>query len=358
MNIQKFIGEESAGRFIMDEKCYVIGVFPPPYGGATVKSKMILETLKQAGSDVEKIDAYEPKRHKIKSINVIKEYITAFKSNNSIVYCLDSKRLKISIILQSLFQKSYRKTTVLAIGGVFHKTINKSFILKRELKKVNSLWVETEGMKKELMDQGFKNIEVFPNPKLEKGWCVPKKHDTNQPLHLLYFSQISEEKGVEDIIKMVGLLNKNGEIPYKLDFYGHIVSSFEDKFNQFIQNSNNVRYCGVFDATKSNVYKKINSYDVLLFPTHWDTEGVPGVLVEAKMAGVAIIASDRSYNKEIIQMDRDEGVIIHQPYSSEMYNVIKKMHFNREYLQKLKRGSSVSRKRYSLEEFGNMIEKL
>lgn len=34
---------------------------------------------------------------------------------------------------------------------------------------------------------------------------------------------------------------------------------------------------------------------------------VPGILVEAKMAGIAVIASDRSYNREIVQVDQLEG---------------------------------------------------
>ena len=101
-----------------------------------------------------------------------------------------------------------------------------------------------------------------------------------------------------------------------------------------------------------------DEYDILLFPTHWNTEGVPGILVEAKMAGVAVIASDRSYNSELIQVDKNEGVVIHQPYFSEMYKYIKKMYFDREYLQKIKEGSSQSRKRYALEEYKDMIQKL
>ena len=342
----------------MEKKCYVIGVYPPPYGGATVKCELFCDTLEDTQISVEKIDAYEPKRHKNKIFKTLQKYISAFKSDDTIVYCLDSKRLKISIMLQSLFPKSYKKTTILAIGGVFHETIDESPFLKKHLKKADGIWVETEGMKLKLLERGFKNIKVFPNPKLEKGWCIPTTSNTNEPLRLLYFSQISEEKGVEDIIKLVELLDRDGNIPYQLDFYGHIVTDFEETFDEFIEKSKKVRYCGVFDSTKSNVYQKINEYDILLFPTHWNTEGVPGILVEAKMAGVAVIASDRSYNSELIQVDKNEGVVIHKPYFSEMYKYIKQMYFDREYLQKIKEGSSQSRKRYALEEYQDMIQKL
>ena len=49
----------------MRGKCYLIGVYPPPYGGATVKCKLFCDTLKDAKISVEKIDAYEFKRNKI-----------------------------------------------------------------------------------------------------------------------------------------------------------------------------------------------------------------------------------------------------------------------------------------------------
>ena len=216
----------------MKKKCYVIGVYPPPYGGATVKCELFCDTLKDTQISVEKIDAYEPKRHKNKVFKTLQKYISAFKSDDTIVYCLDSKRLKISIMLQSLFPKSYKKTTILAIGGVFHETVDESPLLKKHLKKVDGIWVETEGMKLKLLERGFKNIKVFPNPKLEKGWCIPTTSNAEEPLRLLYFSQISEKKGVEDIIKLVELLDRDGNIPYQLDFYGHIVTDFKETFDE------------------------------------------------------------------------------------------------------------------------------
>lgn len=342
----------------MRGKCYLIGVYPPPYGGATVKCKLFCDALKDAQINVEKIDAYEPQRNKNGIFKTLRNCISAFTSDDIIVYCLDSKRLKILTAIQSLFPKSYKRTIVLAIGGIFHKTIHDAWFHKGLLKKFNGIWVETEGMKKELLKYGFNNIDVFPNPKSEKGHCDPCKINENEPLRLLYFSQISKEKGVKDIMKMVELLDEDEEISYQLDFYGHIVTEFKEEFEQFIKKSKKARYCGVFDSTKLNVYKKISEYDIVLFPTHWNTEGVPGILVEAKMAGVAVIASDRSYNKELIQEDRNEGIIIQQPYFSEMYKYVKRLYSDREYLQRIKEGSSQSRKRYALEEYKIMIQKL
>lgn len=117
------------------------------------------------------------------------------------------------------------------------------------MKSMNRIWVETEGMKENLFKRGFENVEVFPNPKFQIGNCYPKNAQKNKELKLVYFSQISREKGVEEIIKLIRLLNDKTEISYKLDFYGHIVLEIKDKFDKFINNSLNVNYCGIFDST-------------------------------------------------------------------------------------------------------------
>lgn len=342
----------------MKKESYVIGVYPPPYGGATVKCKLFCEMLRKGGENVKQIDIYEMSRDKKRIPLIFNKCIEAFRSKAEIVYCLDSKRLWMIMSLQSVFKKSFNRTTVLVIGGVFHETVLKYKKLGKNLKLVKGIWVETEGMKQKLVDMGYNNIEVFPNPKSEIGCCEPRVSKEKEPLKLLFFSQISKEKGVKDIIKLVHFLDTSKKINYSLDFYGQIVGEFKKEFEEFVSKSPNVKYCGVFDSTKSSVYKKLNEYDILLFPTHWKGEGVPGILVEAKMAGLAVIASPMNFNAEIIREDNKEGFLLEKDYAVEMAEIIKKCTENRELLKSIKEGSYKSRKRYSINEYEKMLEKI
>lgn len=342
----------------VNKEIYVIGVYPPPYGGATVKCELFCKMLNNVNFIANRIDIYEASRNILKSISVLKKCIIAYRSNRPIVYCLDSKRLRVMIFFQRIFKKSFANTTILVIGGIFHKTVERFPTFEKRMKGVKGIWVETEGMKEHLLKRGFDNVEVFPNPKSQTGNCHPKNTQNNNELKIVFFSQISKEKGVEEIIKLVGLLNDTTKISFKLDFYGHIVPEIKEKFDEFISSSMNVFYCGVFNATKSSVYQKLNEYDILLFPTKWKGEGVPGILVEAKMAGIAVIASPMNFNKEIIREDMDEGFLLEKDYSQEMLAIIKRCYEDRELLNRIKTGSYQSRKRYALEEYENMIEKL
>ena len=172
----------------------------------------------------------------------------------------------------------------------------------------------------------------------------------------MFFSQISKEKGVKDIIKLVHVLDSSKDIKYSLDFYGQIVEEFKKEFEEFVSKSPNVRYCGVFDSTKSSVYKKLNEYDILLFPTHWKGEGVPGILVEAKMAGLAVIASPMNFNAEIIREDKDEGFLLKKDYPNEMLEIIQKCMRDKKLLEHIKLESYRSRKRYAISEYEKMIK--
>lgn len=341
----------------MEKECYVIGVYPPPYGGATVKCELFCDMLDKNGFIPYKVDVMEASRKKNKINSVFTKCIKAFKSEAPIIYCMDSKRLKVVVSLQKLFKKSFKRTTILVIGGVFHETVAEDARFEYVMKQVKEIWVETEGMRENLYKIGFRNVEVFPNPKSEQGSCKPQMAKEQEKLQLVFFSQISKEKGVDSIIRLVELLDEN-KIQYQLDFYGHIVPQFKDEFEKFIDRSQRVKYCGVFDSTKSSVYKKLNQYDILLFPTMWKGEGVPGILVEAKMAGVAVIASPMNFNKEIIREEDKEGFLLKKQYPEEMLEIIKMCSENIDLLNRIKKSSYNSRKRYSLEKYEDMIEKI
>lgn len=79
----------------INKEVYVIGVYPPPYGGATVKCELFCKMLKNVGIIANRIDIYEASRNKTKIIGILKMCIKAYKSNNPVVYCLDSKRLRV-----------------------------------------------------------------------------------------------------------------------------------------------------------------------------------------------------------------------------------------------------------------------
>ena len=57
-----------------------------------------------------------------------------------------------------------------------------------------------------------------------------------------------------------------------------------------------------FHGTLPNVdvLETMSAYDALLFPTKYEGEGFPGVLLEASYVGLYCVVTDHLYNKEVV----------------------------------------------------------
>ena len=76
-----------------------------------------------------------------------------------------------------------------------------------------------------------------------------------------------------------------------MDFYGQ---KKDDYFDVNLANSKFYTYRGVLQPNE--VIPNLQKYDALIFPTHYEGEGCPGILVEALSAALPIVASDWKYN--------------------------------------------------------------
>jgi len=48
-------------------------------------------------------------------------------------------------------------------------------------------------------------------------------------------------------------------------------------------------------------YQELSAFDMMVFPTYWQGEGFPGVIVDAFIAGLPVLASDWNLNSEVIE---------------------------------------------------------
>lgn len=328
---------------------------PPPFGGVTVKNKLLLDQAFTGDYGASVIDFGRVKRNSISAIPVFTSMVAAFLRHDVIIYGFGShKRQKAALRIQSIFggEKSLSKTINLVMGGNYQQYLEKDAVLTELLERIKVNLVETEGMREDFIKLGLKKTEVFPNARTRDAEREPTDHQGR--LKCVFFSKICEEKGVDYIISEFNHIDNN---QISLCFYGHVDENIREAFDSFVQSHENVSYAGVFDATKEDVYKELNQYDVLLLPTKWKGEGVPGVLVEAKMAGIAAVVSDCNYNAEIVR-DGIEGIVLKNLAEGELSSVLLSLFSDNTLLNKLKRGSFESRERYAIDSYLNMLRNL
>lgn len=121
-----------------------------------------------------------------------------------------------------------------------------------------------------------------------------------KPLKLCTFSRVMKEKGIEDAVKAVRIINEAaGSIIYTLDIYGQVDENYKEKFQKLtLDFPDYISYGGCVPFGESS--EVLKNYYALVFPTYYEGEGFAGTLIDALAAGVPVVASDWKYNAEIV----------------------------------------------------------
>lgn len=325
-----------------------LGSFPPPYGGVTVKNNLLFEELS------DQVTIYR-KRGKNKIINEIKNIIDIIFWREPFIVGISASRGKSALISKWLYwvnKSSMRKSLYFMMGGLEAGDIAKDSIRLKQYAEYRRVYVETNSMAQSLREAGLYNVSVFPNCRKRPIIELKIKENTEARLKCVFFSNIQRLKGVNVILEVAEQLQN-----VDFYFYGYIEDGYLREFNRKICSFKNVFYKSVFKGSTEEAIKELNKFDVLLFPTQWKTEGVPGVLVEGKIAGLAEIVSNICYNAEIVK-DGIEGILIEPGSTESLQKAIEVLNHDREKLQKLKANSQKSAERFYIDNYVDDIIKL
>jgi len=331
-----------------------LGGFPPPYGGVTIKNKLLYSKLSEHIM-IEQSGFYNKSKNKLSRLwSLFKELLL---SKEGLLIGLSKHSLKlITFILYLGNKKLMNNSVVMVMGGTFHIDVSKDKRLQKYLKEFKQLYVETEGMKKRLNSCEINNVSIYPNCR-EKAILNFDEKLKSPSLRCLFFSLVSLDKGVDNLVSASAILKKKG-IKHSVDFYGHIDKNYEDEFRSCIDKNNSLNYYGVFSSIEDNdVYKKLHQYDILIFPTRWKNEGVPGVLVESKIAGLPAIVSNINFNSEIVVNDLN-GLVLEKNDPDNLASAIERLHDDRSLLREFQLNAKNSSKDFYIENYINDIIKV
>jgi len=282
------------------------------YDGQTVKTKNIYsELIKIYGrTNIYKIDTYNWKLNVCGlMIKCIKYTITC----DDIIILPAHNGVKLFIpLFNCLCKLFHKKLHYVMIGGWLPKMIANNTFMKKQLRKVNYIYAETQKVIDEFADLNINNVCFMRNFKnLECTKAESNIGDTN-PIKCCIFSRIEKQKGINDAVDVINRLNHNCTEKVHLDIYGKIAPEYEEELKEKIKDSINIEYKGVVDADKS--VQTLENYNLLLFPTRYPTEGIPGTIIDAYFAGVPVISSRwESFGEVVIENETGIGY--------EMYNI-------------------------------------
>lgn len=285
-------------------KIGIIGAFDFKHmstGGQPVKTRQLYDslTVKYKKTD---IICVETTNWKQRPFSLALGLITVFIKCDRVVMLPASNGVRIFSRILNLYKK-IRKSKIYydVIGGWLPNLLVDKPELCETLKNFNCILVETETMKTKLNKLGFENVYVLPNYKKLK--CIDindLKSCYFEPFKLCTFSRVMQEKGIEDAITAVEIINERFDrVVFELDIYGPVDEGYLESFEKMKREfPPYVKYMGIADPYES--VKVLSTYFALLFPTRFYTEGIPGTIIDAYAAGIPVISAMWESSQDVI----------------------------------------------------------
>ena len=134
----------------------------------------------------------------------------------------------------------------------------------------------------------YNNVDIFPNFRFFD--FTPSRKSATK-LRVVFMARINKKKGLDWIFEFAEYITKNNLIDkFSLTFYGPIKDDDREYFETMLNKFPFVRYEGILQPDE--IYDALNEQDVLILPTHYYTEGLPGSIVDAYISGIPVWNDD------------------------------------------------------------------
>ena len=295
----------------MKNKIILIGAINKgntPTCGETMKNQLLAKRFKELFDEVITVDTINWLKRPWVLVRLLYVLMVYGRRYNVILSACPISVNRVVRVTNRFFKRV--KLHYWVIGGNLHLYTASGQVSITELQKLRGVYVEGSIMKVELEKQGLKNVRVIPNFKPISYHPQLSPKQTNEPYRFVFLSRVHPDKGINEIVEATKQLNGMGlQGKFIVDFYGKIEPGYETEFNTAIASVSNVSYKGFLNLMDNSGYETLSTYDVMLFPSYYNGEGFPGVIIDANMSGLPIIASDWHMNTEVV-VDGKTGYII------------------------------------------------
>ncbi len=283
-------------------------------GGSVVKNALLVDGFRQFGVDVTLLDTVDTSlRGRLRQLGGLLRLLATRQG-----FVLSLNRNGVFTIvplfgLATLFRPGLRATVIGTGSGLPRNvTFFKGFARRLFvwcLTRARPIYVQGDWIKRDLDDLGVSDVRVLSNlrPRPTARWSPAALAERK----LVFVSRVIPDKGVERAMAAVETLRAGG-LDVTLDVYGPVPPEYAKRFEAVLERSPGSSYRGVLKPEA--VTDALAPYAAMVLPTTWSGEGMPGIVVEAGMVGMPVIASDLVPIAEVIDHGRS-GLLVdpHDP---------------------------------------------
>ncbi len=282
-----------------------IGIGREPKGGETMKNRLFVKRFEELFDKVILADTHHWQKRPWCLIGLLWKLIFN-KGAKVVISSCDNSAYNLIRFLYYIRLK--KQVFYWVVGGGFHTLVNNGKINPKYYHFLKGIFVQSQDMVDALKAKGLKNVRYIANSKPIYEVSIGQRN--TEPIRFVFLSRIHNEKGCKEIIECVNKLNSNGFTDrFNVTFYGNLDKQYQQEFLSSIENVSNIFYKGLLNLTVQQGYQELSGYDVLLFPTYYFNEGFPGVVIDAYIAGLPLIATRWHFNEQVVD-DGKTGVLI------------------------------------------------
>jgi len=268
--------------------------------------------------------------------------------------------------LQKFANKSNKHRIVFYLIGNGSNGFDDKVIHYDYVKHTRHIIVESPDVELELLSKKIVNKEsVSIVPCLKPNYSIEpvEKEYPVKTLKLIFFSRVTELKGVMDAITAVSNINeKFGKNMFELDIAGG--SGFNEKEQSFLREVKQlaseksfINYLGLdLRIEGEESYKRLQSYDLHIFPSKFYQECAPGSVIDMFIAGVPTLSSNFPSAKYL--MSTDDSFFFEMNNIADLEKQLLFIYNNQIALNKMRINSYKKAKLYSETHFIDEIEKI
>jgi glycosyltransferase involved in cell wall biosynthesis len=237
--------------------------------------------------------------------------------NRSVVYLVTAPSLwgflRDSAIIWPAFLLGHSIVTH-QFGGKYREFYEKQFSLiksfiKGTLSHVDSIIVEGESIKRQFsfLSDWESKVRPIPDGLPERGAAFPSTHkfiDPDQPLNILYLSNLIETKGYWDVLEAIHILVNERRRNVHCEFVGRFLPAKDSvrfpnveiaqrEFVEFVEShdlAESVSHVDfLFGNSKANAFQRSH---IFVLPSNYANEGQPTAILEAMAYGLVVISTE------------------------------------------------------------------
>jgi len=233
-----------------------------------------------------------------------------FFSKNKVCFnCLKNKNYR-SCFSKKCFNDSWIKS----FGGYLEGKWHKDFLKVAE--KIDIFLAPSLFIKKQAIEWGIPKEKIIHLPNfINKTYVNKKIENKKQSNYFLYFGRLSQEKGVELLIK--SFLNILNEFPeWKLKIVGD--GPEEENFKKIAQGNKQIEFLGRKNSKELN--KIISEAYLIVVPSLWP-ENFPYSILESNALSIPVLASETGGLTELIKHEKS-GLLFESGNKNDLENKI------------------------------------